>query len=82
MLTRAAVDRQGVSQALRSLAFSASLADLRAFSGSLARVIARAEHVWDDRDAAAEWLAQPHSLLGGSRACGNPSSAFFYGIPA
>jgi putative toxin-antitoxin system antitoxin component (TIGR02293 family) len=31
----------------------------------LARVIAFAEHVWDDRDDAREWLMKPHPELGG-----------------
>jgi putative toxin-antitoxin system antitoxin component (TIGR02293 family) len=31
----------------------------------LARVIAAAEYVWDDRDSAREWLTNPHPELGG-----------------
>lgn len=32
----------------------------------LARVLAAAEHVWDDRDAAREWMNKPHPELKGS----------------
>jgi putative toxin-antitoxin system antitoxin component (TIGR02293 family) len=31
----------------------------------LARVLAAAEHVWDDREQAREWLNKPHRELGG-----------------
>ena len=31
----------------------------------LARVIAQAEHVWDDRESAQEWLLKPHPELRG-----------------
>lgn len=31
----------------------------------LARVLAAAEHVWDDRDLAREWMNRPHRELGG-----------------
>jgi putative toxin-antitoxin system antitoxin component (TIGR02293 family) len=33
----------------------------------LARVLAEAEHVWDDREQAREWMNQPHPELGGLR---------------
>ena len=31
----------------------------------LARVLAAAEHVWDDRDQAREWISRPHRELNG-----------------
>ena len=31
----------------------------------LARVLAQAEYVWDDRDQAREWMSKPHRELGG-----------------
>ena len=31
----------------------------------LARVLAAAEHVWDDRDQAREWMSKPHRELNG-----------------
>ena len=31
----------------------------------LARVLAAAEHVWDDRDQAREWMSKPHPELKG-----------------
>jgi putative toxin-antitoxin system antitoxin component (TIGR02293 family) len=60
----------------------------------LARVIAAAEHTWDDRAAAREWLTQPHPELGGrtplessmtelgARRVEEILERLFYGIPA
>jgi putative toxin-antitoxin system antitoxin component (TIGR02293 family) len=31
----------------------------------LARVLAAAEHVWDDREQARQWMSKPHRELGG-----------------
>jgi putative toxin-antitoxin system antitoxin component (TIGR02293 family) len=33
----------------------------------LARVLAAAEYVWDDREQAREWMGKPHPELGGQR---------------
>lgn len=60
----------------------------------LARTIAHAEYVWDDRDAAREWLNLPHPLLDGktpsevaltdlgARRVEDILNRIFYGIPA
>ncbi|MBL8216797.1 MAG: DUF2384 domain-containing protein [Bryobacterales bacterium] len=60
----------------------------------LARVIAHAEYVWDDRDAAKEWLNLAHPLLDGktpyqaaltdlgARRVEDILHRIFYGIPA
>ena len=60
----------------------------------LARVIAAAEHAWDDRDDAREWLTKPHPELGkrtplesamtelGARRVEELLDRLFYGIPA
>lgn len=60
----------------------------------LARVIAAAEHAWDDREDAREWLTKPHPELGnvsplesagselGARRVEELLDRLFYGIPA
>ena len=60
----------------------------------LARVIAAAEHVWNDREDAREWLTKPHPELGkrtplesaatelGARRVEELLDRLFYGIPA
>jgi putative toxin-antitoxin system antitoxin component (TIGR02293 family) len=60
----------------------------------LARVIAAAEHVWNDRQDAREWLTRPHPELGnrtpleltmtelGARRVEALLDRLFYGIPA
>lgn len=60
----------------------------------LARAIAAAEHVWDDREDAREWLTKPHPELGrrtplesamtelGARRVEGLLDRLFYGIPA
>ena len=60
----------------------------------LARVIAAAEYVWDDREDAREWLLHPHPELGsrtpfesaftelGARRVEELLDRLFYGIPA
>lgn len=60
----------------------------------LARVIAAAEHVWDNRDDAREWLTKPHPELEnrppieaaltelGARRAEELLDRLFYGIPA
>lgn len=60
----------------------------------VARIIAHAEYVWDDRDAAKEWLNLPHPLLDGktpfqaaltdlgARRVEDILHRIFYGIPA
>jgi putative toxin-antitoxin system antitoxin component (TIGR02293 family) len=60
----------------------------------LARVIAAAEHVWNDREDAREWLTKPHPELGkrtplesamtelGARRVEDLLDRLFYGIPA
>jgi putative toxin-antitoxin system antitoxin component (TIGR02293 family) len=60
----------------------------------LARVIAAAEYVWDDRDDAREWLTKPHPELEdrppleaaltelGARRAEELLDHLFYGIPA
>lgn len=60
----------------------------------LARVIAAAEHVWDDREDAREWLTRPHPELAGrtplesamtelgARRVEELLDRLFYGIPA
>jgi putative toxin-antitoxin system antitoxin component (TIGR02293 family) len=60
----------------------------------LARVIAAAEHVWNDRDDAREWLTKPHPESGnrrplesaaielGARRVEELLDRLFYGIPA
>ena len=60
----------------------------------LARVIAAAEHVWDDREDAREWLVRPHPELGnrtpldsamtelGARQVEDLLDRLYYGIPA
>lgn len=59
----------------------------------LARVIAAAEHAWDDRKQAREWLIRPHRELGqrtpveaamselGARRVEDLLGRLFYGIP-
>ena len=59
-----------------------------------ARVIAVAEHVWNDREDAREWLTRPHPELGnrsplesaatelGARRVEELRDRLFYGIPA
>ena len=59
----------------------------------LARVIAAAEHAWNDRNDAREWLTKPHSELGrrtplesamtelGARQVEDLVERLFYGIP-
>lgn len=60
----------------------------------LARVIAAAEHTWNDREDAREWLIKPHPELGnvsplgaaktelGARRVEELLDRLFYGIPA
>jgi putative toxin-antitoxin system antitoxin component (TIGR02293 family) len=60
----------------------------------LARVIAAAEHAWNDREDAREWLTKPHPELGkrpplevamselGARRVEDLLDRLFYGIPA
>ncbi len=60
----------------------------------LARVTASAEHVWDDRGEAREWLMRPHPELGGrapvelartelgARRVEELLDRLFYGLPA
>ncbi len=60
----------------------------------LARVIAAAEHAWNDREDAREWLTKPHPELGklsplesaatelGARRVEELLDRIFYGIPA
>ncbi len=60
----------------------------------LARVIAAAEHAWNDRALAREWLTRPHAELGGrtpldsamtelgARRAEELLDRLFYGIPA
>ncbi len=60
----------------------------------LARVIAAAEHAWNDREDAREWLTRPHAELGkvsplesaatelGARRVEELLERLFYGIPA
>ena len=60
----------------------------------LARVIAAAEHTWNDRDDAREWLTKPHPELGkrtplesartelGARRVEELLDRLFYGVPA
>lgn len=60
----------------------------------LARMIAAAEHVWNDREDAREWLTKPHPELGkrtplesaatelGARRVEELLDRLFYGIPA
>ncbi|HTD56241.1 MAG TPA: antitoxin Xre/MbcA/ParS toxin-binding domain-containing protein [Silvibacterium sp.] len=60
----------------------------------LARVIAAAEHVWENREDAREWLTRPHLELGnrtpldsamtelGARRVEELLDRLFYGIPA
>jgi|SRR5271156_6512275 putative toxin-antitoxin system antitoxin component (TIGR02293 family) len=60
----------------------------------LARVIAAAEHVWESREDAREWLTRPHPELGnrtplesamselGARRVEDLLDRLFYGIPA
>ena len=60
----------------------------------LARVIAAAEHVWNDQDDAREWLTKPHPELGkrtpfeagmtelGARRVEELLDRLYYGIPA
>lgn len=60
----------------------------------IARVVAAAEYVWDDRDEAREWLSTPHPELGnrsplessmtelGARRVETILDGIFYGIPA
>jgi putative toxin-antitoxin system antitoxin component (TIGR02293 family) len=60
----------------------------------LARVIADAEYVWEDREQAHEWLARPHAELGnrapldcaatelGARQVEEVLARLFYGLPS
>lgn len=60
----------------------------------LARVIAAAEHVWNDREDAREWLTKPHPELGkrtplesartelGARQVEELLDHLFYGVPS
>ena len=60
----------------------------------LARVIAAAEHVWDNREDAREWLTRPHAELGnrtpldsamtelGARRVEELLDRLYFGIPA
>ncbi len=59
----------------------------------LARVLAYAEHVWDDRDQAREWMCKPHRELNdstpldvarrelGARRVEDLLDKLFYGLP-
>ena len=59
----------------------------------LARVLAHAEFVWDDRDRAREWMSKPHRELGaktpldvarselGARRVEDLLEKLFYGLP-
>ena len=59
----------------------------------LARVLAHAEYVWDDRERAREWMNKPHRELGkrspleaartelGARRVENLLDKLFYGLP-
>ncbi len=59
----------------------------------LARVLAHAEYVWDDRDQAREWMSKPHRELDGrsplevartelgARRVENLLNRLFYGLP-
>lgn len=59
----------------------------------LARVLAHAEHVWDDREQAREWMAKPHRELNdrtpleaartelGARRVEDLLDKLFYGLP-
>jgi putative toxin-antitoxin system antitoxin component (TIGR02293 family) len=59
----------------------------------LARVLAAAEHVWDDRDQAREWMSKPHRELNdqtplevartelGARRVENLLDKLFFGLP-
>jgi putative toxin-antitoxin system antitoxin component (TIGR02293 family) len=60
----------------------------------LARVLAAAEHVWNDRDEAREWMSRSHQELGGQTPLETASTELgarrvedlldklFYGLPA
>jgi putative toxin-antitoxin system antitoxin component (TIGR02293 family) len=59
----------------------------------LARVLAQAEYVWDDREQAREWMSKPHRELGdrtplevartelGARRVEDLLDKLFYGLP-
>ena len=59
----------------------------------LARVLAQAEYVWDDREQAREWMSKPHRELGessplevartelGARRVENLLDKLYYGLP-
>ena len=59
----------------------------------LARVLAQAEYVWDDRDQAREWMSKPHRELNdrtplevartelGARRVEDLLEKLFYGLP-